>query len=575
MTTKSIGPSAALQDISSNQITKQGRKQTDVQDIRISFTTVLGNTSATKAGQGSKEAFVKQSQNSQQAKDTANNDGKVDSSVSDDGNSDRTPTAADVTSSKTEKRSDDSKDIGDDVKEAVNEAADKVKEKIEDELGISEEDLKSVMETLGLTSADLLNPSAVTEIVSNVTGSDISAVITDETLYDQLSSIIGTQRDAISDLVQELDITPDEFRNMIKDIDTDTAMTDGKADAAAGMNNFGSGMEADTVQTDIPDIKADTTGNSIQKPEQSLTDSGKEITVTEKNISLPDFKDAENRNDKAETDTDTAAGMLKTVIEKTDNLKSDTVRTPAEAAELNGTTRPGQDVTARKSNEGLSGKADLNEITAPTETVNKTGVKDGGSEGMFNSQTSNPNAAFFENLTQAVDKSVGSMADETAISYADTQNILNQVTDQIKVSLKSDSTSMEMQLNPESLGKIGIQVTEKNGAVTAQFEAQNAAVKEALAGQVAELKQTLENQGIKVDSVEVTIASHQYEENMMQNGSRNDENAYTGKNSKTRRIINLGDETDDVSGIDGNPDESEQLARKIMTDNGNTLDYMA
>ena len=46
---------------------------------------------------------------------------------------------------------------------------------------------------------------------------------------------------------------------------------------------------------------------------------------------------------------------------------------------------------------------------------------------------------------------------------------------------------MEMQLNPEHLGKIYLNISEREGVIRAQITAQNEAVKEALETQLVEL----------------------------------------------------------------------------------------
>ena len=51
----------------------------------------------------------------------------------------------------------------------------------------------------------------------------------------------------------------------------------------------------------------------------------------------------------------------------------------------------------------------------------------------------------------------------------DAKDVIRQVVEEIKLTVKADNTSFEMQLNPEHLGKINLQVAAKNGVVTAQI----------------------------------------------------------------------------------------------------------
>ena len=85
--------------------------------------------------------------------------------------------------------------------------------------------------------------------------------------------------------------------------------------------------------------------------------------------------------------------------------------------------------------------------------------------------------------------------------------IIKQITDDIRLYAKADTTSLEIQLEPETLGKVGITVTSKAGTITAQLVVQNEVAKEAIESQMATLKESFASQDIKVDAVEVTIAS--------------------------------------------------------------------
>ncbi len=58
-----------------------------------------------------------------------------------------------------------------------------------------------------------------------------------------------------------------------------------------------------------------------------------------------------------------------------------------------------------------------------------------------------------------------------------TQDVINQIVESARVILTEDKTSMELQLNPQNLGKIILKVTEQEGAVTAKIMTQNAVVK--------------------------------------------------------------------------------------------------
>ena len=155
---------------------------------------------------------------------------------------------------------------------------------------------------------------------------------------------------------------------------------------------------------------------------------------------------------------------------------------------------------------------------------------------------------------------------------ADLESIYRQVNEAIRLRMSSDTTSMEFALNPQQLGKVSVELASKNGVVTAQFRTEDAMSKAALESQVAELKNSLENQGIKVEAIEVTVASHEFERNLeeRQQDQQKLEDAAREMNEKaadSRRSLSLGVE----EGIPENLTEAEELMAKMMSDNGNRL----
>ena len=154
----------------------------------------------------------------------------------------------------------------------------------------------------------------------------------------------------------------------------------------------------------------------------------------------------------------------------------------------------------------------------------------------------------------------------------DTQDIMRQIMDYMKVSVKPDSSDLEMQLHPQSLGTLHIQMAAKNGVVTANFITENETVKAALESQMVQLKENFTEQGIKVEAIEVMVQTHQFEQNLEQgrddNGSREAE-AGVGKR-RTRRInLNTAFAEDEPQ------TEEDRIAADMMSANGNTVDFTA
>lgn len=170
---------------------------------------------------------------------------------------------------------------------------------------------------------------------------------------------------------------------------------------------------------------------------------------------------------------------------------------------------------------------------------------------------------------QAVEVPETSAAAESRFSE-DTRMIMDQILDFMKLKLGDGLTQLEMQLHPESLGTLQIQIASRHGVLTAQFTAQNEAVKEALESQMVQLQEHFEEQGVKVEAIEVTVQSHAFERNLEQ-GNQEQHQAEQNAAARSRvRRLNLGN-LEDVPEEELN--EADRLAADIMAQSGNSVDY--
>lgn len=200
------------------------------------------------------------------------------------------------------------------------------------------------------------------------------------------------------------------------------------------------------------------------------------------------------------------------------------------------------------------------EPSASKQNMN-SGADSQSKEGMMNFSNTQTATVVNENGVQAV----------TYTEHFDGANIVKQLVQQIKISVTPETTSMDMQLNPENLGKIHLHIASREGVITAQITAQNEFVKEALESQVAQLRDNLNNQGVKVEAVEVTVSAHEFDRNLEQNAQHNRENADEQEKQSKRRIL-------DLNRIDESEEELTEIEiqeAKIRRAHGNNVDYSA
>ena len=173
-----------------------------------------------------------------------------------------------------------------------------------------------------------------------------------------------------------------------------------------------------------------------------------------------------------------------------------------------------------------------------------------------------------DNMIQSMSDSFADIITEDT-AYVSEADIVNQVIDQIKLISGKELTSIEVMLNPERLGSVHVTVSAKNGILTAQIAAQNEQVKTALENQMTTLRENFENQGIKVDAVEITVMTHQFEagQNFGQNESERKQSER--KLNKKLDLSAYDDEVDDEFSDD-------ELRRKDSIQNGNSsVEYIA
>lgn len=211
--------------------------------------------------------------------------------------------------------------------------------------------------------------------------------------------------------------------------------------------------------------------------------------------------------------------------------------------------------TGKNKNDVVPLETQSTKETLQTGTADKAENKNEASQ----DDSSQNSGMLFGEVISNLEQSVAEVTDEPQ-----SVQIVRQVIEQIQINAREDMTSMEIVLTPEELGKVNLSVTAKNGTVTAQITTDTLAAKEAIEAQISVLRENLNEQGIKVEAVEVTVESHKFEANSEQNREPQQEEP-----DRRRRYINL-DGAEDVQF----EDTAAALAREIMMSNGNRMDIV-
>lgn len=395
---------------------------------------------------------------------------------------------------------------------------------VAEQLGVSEDSVKDMMESLGLTAFDLLNPENIAQLAMQLTG-ETSPM--DLLMNDQFQGLMQQIDQLGGQLANELELQPAQMDELIAQMDilqTPETLTDEEMQIlndAAGQQTT-----ADTVSTDI-------------MPELAQTD---EVQPMDKQA---DVFQKEPKSDEVRTQQPQAQETKQTAEQQT--MEQQTMEQQTDAGD--GDSQTGDQVKT----------AQPEKITA-----------DRSSSDVAKTQTAMQmqDTAGVQTMAHAAD-----VTSETSYISVDTMDLLEQVAEQIRVNVSEGTSSMEMQLNPENLGKVYVNISSKEGMIHAQLAASNEAVRAALETQVADLRQNLNQAGVKVDAIEVTVASHEFEKNLEQNqenekqqGERQQE-----QSGGRRRNLNLSS----LDGLSGLMTEEETLAAQMMRENGNSMDVTA
>jgi flagellar hook-length control protein FliK len=142
------------------------------------------------------------------------------------------------------------------------------------------------------------------------------------------------------------------------------------------------------------------------------------------------------------------------------------------------------------------------------------------------------------------------------------------------MNVKPDTTTMELQLHPASLGNINVIIeAAKEGNVIAKFLTQNEDVKAAIESQIQQLQDKLNEQGVKVTAVEVTVNAGAFDQALNDSQSQKEEDAEAQESiRKPMRRIKL-----DALSLEelGEIEEEDKLTAEMMAINGNSVDFSA
>lgn len=424
--------------------------------------------------------------------------------------------------------------------EAAVELVKQIVQAVQETTGCTEEQAEQFVAGLEEPVKALTDGSAVKEIVmmaNNIT--EPSELIVNKDACSQMQELSTEIKNLISEFAEGKTLNAGEenaIDTAVKDI---TMMADVLPDVPVEENAV--------IEADVP--KNQVQSNQYEDAQLNAEDNSEE--VSQDNTVVQDRT----------VDVDDENGVTESIVnekEVSDKETVDNVSENDDAAYENNTTV--KRTVADENSQTGSGQSSMESQERHAGDKTKTGhvsqLKEGNvtSGGVVNN--------LFQTIKETVSTAIAGEPQQTSFAT----RILNQVLDGIKVMTSENMSSMEMQLNPESLGKLSIQVISKNGVVTAQIAAQSEAVKEAVESQIAVLRQNMEEHGLKIEDVEVTVASHGFEQDMNNGNGSSHENQQEHRHAdSSHSTVNA-----DIKAV------KEEVAEEIIKEQkGSTVSYSA
>ena len=399
---------------------------------------------------------------------------------------------------------------------SIDEVNEKIADEVKDVLGIDDDTFANAMTALGLSPLDLLESNNLAKLVLFVNGSsDFTDLLTDENMMNQLNEL--------SDILENLNW---------EDL---TGMS--KSDFLEGVEDFNAKSQtgSDVFKEDAPALAQETAVDAA--------DSGN----TSENVSAEE-ESATNTNN---VSTEKKSVQGETTVNTSDNSSDTKVEVSVTKSE---------ESSSQQSSFSSQSEDDMSEVTHD-QTISEDDVTTDNQHTVRND--------FIQNLNQAVNDTV-QVAKPESVRMQQMVDIVNQVVEKIKVSIGTESTSMEMQLNPEHLGKLLLNVSSKNGVMTAVFSVQSEEAKAALESQMYTLRENLELRELKVDAVEVNVSDFDFSHSdQTMSGDQSKADNGNGKQMK----FDFDDEASSEEMISN--EEKEAVRKQVMRDNGSQIDFTA
>ena len=318
------------------------------------------------------------------------------------------------------------------------------------------------------------------------------------------------------EMVDELNITIEEFSDnttadyQMTDMGDDTTLMD-STEQVVKYTMDKAALE-DDISTQTEDLVSDSISTENVDTEQSLAQDVTEVTedliANSDNTDIEELKSTDNTVETEEADT---------TVDEVDGSAPEESQT----SEHNAGGPPDKKENMKEEHRASEHKSSFDDIADVDVDANAANTKNlhvaadtaGKISGMSGVSTT---ASTEQAVPQGLQQNVNISKDD----------IIAQIHTKLQALNSTNNTKLSMVLNPESLGKVSIQLTNTSDGMLAEFTVASQQVKDILDSSLHQLKDTLSAQGVHVNDVSVKVS---HSENNAQMDYTEQENSDSNK----------------------------------------------
>lgn len=392
---------------------------------------------------------------------------------------------------------------------------------VEDTLVVDEDSLEDVSDMVDtsklaenltdVTTSVVGNQVSNTNIDADVDNTDsVMVKVSDNLLSKEDANLLNTEKNVGKDLisqkmVEDLNITIEDVSDsQTENVSEDSTLMDSTEQAVKYMMDKETDTGSDvTVEPDVEIKNADTNNVVLKDTSLQAKDVSADVTVVDSSEVTEDLvvdtelnKDNKLASDSVSSDTSSDLQDVESVVDDVDSTMEENNSSSDENAqgETQDDNVKAEDKSELKKNFFTSSVSeDVEPVDTQADTNNMQTVEAVSVHKVHSQQST---------MTVGV-KTTASASNSVNISKED---VLAQIHSKLQMMNSTSNAKLTMVLNPESLGKVSIQLMNTKDGLTAELQVASQAVKDILDSNLSNLKDTLSAQGVQVNDMSVKVS---------------------------------------------------------------------